>query len=56
MAELCDALWDEGDPKSNAATLGLLDMTGAVALPDVGVNSGGSITDTEAGVCSVSDE
>jgi hypothetical protein len=54
VAELCDALWDEGDPKSEAAALGLLDMTGGVALPDVGVNIGGSITD--AGVCSVVDE
>jgi hypothetical protein len=52
--KLCDALWDEGDPKSEAAALGLLDMTGGVALPDVGVNIGGSIAD--AGVCSVVDE
>jgi hypothetical protein len=48
------ALWNEGDPKSEAAALWLLDMTGGVPLPDVGVNIAGSIADS--GVCSDVDE
>ena len=57
MAERCDALWDEGDPKSEVIALGLVDMTGSsVAVPEVGVNIGGSIADADAGVCSISDE
>ena len=31
-------------------------MTGSVALPEVGVNIGGSIADANAGVCSIFDE
>ena len=53
----CDALWDEGDPKSEFIALGLVEMRGSsVAVPEVGVNIGGSIADADAGVCSVSDE
>lgn len=56
-SDLRDGLWDDGDPKSEAAALGLLDMTGVVRLPDVGgVNIGGSIADAVEGVCSDDDE
>ena len=56
-AEHCDALWDEADPKSEVVAAGLLEMGApSVAVPEVGVNIGGSIADTDAGVCSISDE
>ena len=54
-AERCDALWDEADPKSEVVAAGLLEMGApSVAVPEVGVNIGGSIAD--AGVCSIFDE
>ena len=56
-AERCDALWDEADPKSEVIALGLLEMGApSIAVPEVGENIGGSIADTDAGVCSISDE
>ena len=56
-AERCDGLWDEGEPKSEVVTLVLVDMRGSsVIVPGVGVNIGGSIADTDAGVCSISNE
>ena len=56
-AERCDALWDEGDPKSEFIALGLVEMRGSsVAVLEVGVNIGGSIADADTCVCSVSDE
>ena len=63
---LCDALWYEGEPKSEAATLCLLDMTGGtitlcllgktgeVALPDAVVKIGRGVA--ESGVWSIVDE
>ena len=57
MADRCDALWDEADPKSEVVAAGLLEMgASSVAVPEVGVNIGGSIADADEGVCSVSDE
>jgi hypothetical protein len=48
LPEPCDALCDEGDdPKSAVITLALVNMLrggSAVAVPEVGVNIGGSIT------------
>jgi hypothetical protein len=55
VAEFCDALWNEGDPKSFAAARDLLDATGAVALPVVGVTIVVG-SNADAGVYSVVDE
>jgi hypothetical protein len=56
--EPCDAIWDEGDdPKSIVVTLTLMDMLregSTLAIPEVGVNIGDSITNE--GVRSTSDD
>jgi hypothetical protein len=57
VAELCDALWIEGDRKSKAVARDLLAATivGAAAIPDVGVTVVVG-SNADAGVRSVVDD